>query len=138
MDLTINRTDEQWDGVFGHIPELNLVTLEHAYSRGDGSFHAKVPQGRYKCVRGQHTLPNGHKLETFEVTHVPGHTGILFHPGNKYQDSAGCFLPGMEVVRGDRQRLIAQSLIALHILLDAQEGVDEFFLTVNGPVTHNT
>jgi hypothetical protein len=91
---------KQWDGVFGHIPELNLVTLEHAYSRGDGSFHAKVPQGRYKCVRGQHTLPNGHKLETFEVTHVPGHTGILFHPGNKYQDSAGCFLPGMEVVRG--------------------------------------
>lgn len=137
MDLTLHRTQEAWDGVFGQIPELKIVTLEHAYAGGNGSFHAKVPEGRYECVRGKHTLPNGHELETFEVTGVPGHTGILFHPGNKYQDSHGCFLPGEEIVRVGNQRMVTHSRISWHILMEAQEGVDKFLLTVYSPVTHN-
>jgi hypothetical protein len=139
MNLTVNRTKKAWDGVFGEIPELNLKTLEHAYQvkgpdgRLTGSFDAKVPKGTYTCVRGKHTLPNGEEIETFEVLNVPGHTGILFHPGNKYQDSAGCFLVGIDVVCVGHQNMITTSRLAFHEFMDAQQDVDQFVLTVNDP-----
>lgn len=138
MDLSLDRADEKRDGIFGEVPELKLVTLEHAYPSGDGTFHAKVPQGRYKCVRGEHTMHTGEKIKTFEITGVPGHSGILFHPGNYNEDSIGCVCPGMEIITvGRDQRAVTQSRVAWHILMDAQEGVDSFFLTINGPVAHN-
>src|SRR5581483_7765816 len=133
MDLTVNRTKKAWDGVCGEIPELKLVTLEHSYAGSNGTFDAKVPKGRYTCVRGQHTLPTGEQIETFEVLGVPGHSGILFHPGNKYQDSAGCFLVGIEIVPVGNQRWITTSRLAFHEFMNAQEGVDQFILTVNDP-----
>lgn len=133
MDLTVNRTQKSWDGVFGEIPELKIMTLEHAYAGKTGAFDAKVPKGTYTCVRGKHTLPNGEEIETFEVTGVPGHSGILFHPGNKYQDSAGCFLVGLEVDRVGQQRWVLHSRLAFMELMSAQEGVDQFVLTVNDP-----
>lgn len=133
MDITVNRTDKNRDGVFGEIPELNLVTLEHAYDDGSGSVYAKVPEGVYLCVRGKHTLPTGEEIETFEVTDVPGHSGILFHPGNKNKDSAGCFLPGI----ARYQDMVTMSRMAFRLFMEAQEGEDSFMLTVKDSTAHN-
>ena len=128
MDITVNRTDKNIHGVFGEIPELDLVTLEHAYSDDGGALNPKVPEGVYRCVRGKHTLPNGQQVETFEVTNVPGHAGILFHPGNYNQDSAGCFLVG---TTNSGNQMITRSRVAFGKFMDAQKGCDEFALTVN-------
>ncbi len=64
-------------------------TMERAYDSAP-----KLPDGSYDCVRGWHRLKNG-PIDTFEVMNVPGHTGILFHPGNTFKSSEGCILVGV-------------------------------------------
>lgn len=115
MDLTLQRTAFKAQGIFGEIyvrennstPKWLFFSLEHAYPVGpdhtspDGEptgWQAKIPKGIYRCVRGPHQLHNGLKFETFMVTGVPGHTGILFHVGNYNKDSEGCILIGKQTI----------------------------------------
>lgn len=128
MNLTIKRNEIVSNGAFGEIPELELVTLEHTYSVGSG-FAPKLPPGTYICVRGIHSLLAHPQFETFEITGVPGHSGILFHRGNDENDSEGCVLQGM-ARQGD---LIIQSRDAFAKFMNAQEGVMEFQLLVMAP-----
>lgn len=133
MDLTIKRLDYNDDGIFGHLEETDsgdsvAVTLEHAYysNNGDGSYSPKLPPGDYLCVRGEHRLSKGKPFTTFEVTNVPGHTGILFHPGNYNEDSDGCILLGTTLSFS----MISESRAAFSKFMALQDGVDEFTLTV--------
>lgn len=86
--------DMDQDGFYFH-------TIEHAYKASDlgllgEKLMAKLPLGTYTCVRGEHRLhPDKPAFETFEITGVPGHTGVLFHTGNTEWDSKGCVLVGM-------------------------------------------
>lgn len=133
MDLTLKRTDYTEDGVFGHLEETDsgdsvAVTLEHAYYSGNGigSYEPKLPPGEYVCRRGEHKLKKGPTFTTFEVQNVPGHTGMLFHPGNYNEDSDGCILLGTTM----SSSMISDSRKAFIKFLLLQEGVDEFTLTV--------
>jgi len=53
-----------------------------------------------------HCIPHGwnnepvHVLKVWEITNVPGRTGILFHAGNTDLDTLGCVLVGMGVRQG--------------------------------------
>lgn len=91
-------------GVFGHLctDDGNRFcwTLEHAYpDTSDATkFHAKIPVGTYYCMRGMHQLAGAKEpFETFEIIGVPGHSGLLFHPGNTNRDSEGCVLLGDKI-----------------------------------------
>lgn len=131
MNLRLVRSRYSLYGVFGALlDELNrkiAITLEHAYPTMHGSFTAKIPPGDYVCVRGQHRLPGmTNTFETFEVTNVPGHTGILFHKGNYNSDSEGCILLGLLVATG----CVLESRQAFADFLAVQEGCDSFTLTV--------
>lgn len=102
MRLKLERTKYTEAGAFGVLVDDQrdpiAYTLEHTFpedpSENTGYYDVKLPYGVYKCVRGIHQLAHGKPFETFEVTGVPGHTGILFHIGNTNQDSDGCILLG--------------------------------------------
>jgi Family of unknown function (DUF5675) len=132
MDMWLSRVDYNENGIFGVLETKGDVfiahTLEHAYQdlillR----WTAKIPVGVYKCVRGKHLLKGARMpLETFEVTGIPHHSGIIFHQGNAESDSAGCILLGEDRI-GD---LLIHSQAALGEFLEYQEGCDSFTLTV--------
>lgn len=134
LTLTLKRTEYSSQGVFGtlSIPgtTVELVTLEHAYpvTGIPDTCLAKIPASHgaaYKCARGTHTV--GTKtFETFEVTGVTGHWGILFHVGNTNQDSDGCVLLGL---RRDADGIL-QSRSAFGLFMQALQGQDEFLLEV--------
>lgn len=95
MDLILKRKLRNADGIFSDLFQglgtgLELTTLEHAYpirNRESIDYAPKIPNGIYTCVRGMHQLEHGWPFETFEVTGVAGHSGILFHIGNFNADS---------------------------------------------------
>ncbi len=126
MDMQLFTVDCKETGISGDLAGegLLLVTLEHAYPDGRG-WAAKLPPGTYTCVRGQHQLHSG-PIETFEVTGVPGHTGILFHIGNTQADSEGCILLGLR--RGGDS--IYESRKAFAQFMELQKDCDSFTLVV--------
>lgn len=130
MDLKLVRYLKNSSGIYGKILREDssqlCVTLEHAYPDGDG-YSPKIPPATYLCVRGTHMLHSG-PIETFEVTGVPGHTGILFHPGNTGQDSEGCILLGRIVLRDS----IRDSRAMFNEFMALQAGIDQFKLEVSG------
>ncbi len=121
-------------------PELLAYTLEHAYVTGHdeaglASFAAKLPEGTYTCVRGTHQLHNSSPFQTFEVTGVPGHTGILFHVGNYNSDSDGCVLLGRRLIQDESGTtrsgsMLSGSRLAFDAFMARMEGVDSFTLVV--------
>lgn len=134
MNLTLTRTFKSASGIFGKITDetyaLVPFTLEHAYPI-DTSFVPKLPIGEYTCVRGMHQLEGMHEpFETFEVTNVPGHTGILFHVGNWNQDSEGCILLGEVVVPSGPSLMLSRSKEAFENFMDYLKEIDTFLLTV--------
>jgi hypothetical protein len=118
------------DGIFGvlvtddHQPMAE--TLEHAYLCADGVYRPKVPPGTYECRRGVHQLSGRLPFETFEVTGVEGHSGILFHPGNRNGDSSGCILLGVSRSEG----CINNSREAFEKFMDSLNSVNTFTLLV--------
>lgn len=106
------------------------VTLEHAYLIGE-KWQPKLPIGTYQCVRGIHQL-EGMKdpFETFEVTNVPGHSGVLFHVGNYNRDSSGCILLGLAMLKEDQGEMISGSKIAFGGFMNLLAPLDSFQLIV--------
>lgn len=132
MNLILTRKDYLESGIFGTLKneagELLAVTLEHSYPGTPGlPWLPKLPYGTYVCKRGQHQLHSG-PIETFEITGVPGHSGILFHCGNREDASEGCVLLGL-MREGDA---ILSSREAFRGFLAAQAGLDSFTVTVCG------
>jgi hypothetical protein len=135
MNLTLKRDKFIAGGIFGSLfsgdNSLVLCTLEHAY-QDEYEFVPKIPIGTFECIRGIHQLeptaisPKPQPFETFEITGIDGHTGILFHTGNFNEDSSGCVLVGL----GRNEKMIINSREAFEKFMKAQEGCDNFTLTV--------
>lgn len=109
----------------------------HAYQQDDGTWAPKTPPGAYTGVRGTHRIMNGpgHTLgpefETFEITGVVGHSGVLFHKGNWPQtDSDGCFLTGIQLGPLNGSPAVLESGVAFDKFMALQAGADTFNLTV--------
>ena len=123
--MTLTRTRYTEDGIFGELSmdgRFLAVTLEHSYQ-----CVPKLPGGLYLCVRGGHRLEGmPADFQTFEVTGVPGHSGILFHWGNYNRDSDGCILLG----GGALDKMITDSRRAFANFMAALSGVERFQLTV--------
>ena len=128
---TLRHTDFRPDGIFGEFAfdgEARFCfTLEHSYDN-----QPKLQPGTYTCVRGTHKLHNGVPFETFEITGVAGHAGILFHAGNFNRDSEGCVLVGHTIAvdpnTGDE--MVTGSKDEFAQFMARLEGVDSWQLEV--------
>lgn len=134
VELTLKRWLIGDTGVFGNLwnehMELIAVTLEHAYPVDSvvKAWAAKIPDGKYTCVRGAHVIGAiTEYFETFEITGVPGHSGLLFHWGNWNKDSEGCVLLGGRKI----DSMIVDSRKVFASFMKMLEGVDTFELTVS-------
>lgn len=129
MNLKLKRNLKSQDGIFGELLDDKgnkiLSTLEHAYLLVN-SYEAKIPDGNYRCVRGEHQLHNGLVFNTFEVI-TPSHKGILFHSGNFNKDSEGCILLGLR----KEGTSVVESKRAFADFMSLQDGVQEFMLGVS-------
>lgn len=128
--FTLIRTSLAADGIFGTLDKADgeniAVTLEHSYNG-----RPKLPPGSYTCVKGLHKLHDGISFETFEITGVPGHTGVLFHVGNYNKDSNGCVLLGRRVVPQETgERMITSSKNTFNKFIDITKNIDSFVLKV--------
>lgn len=155
MDLILKRQEDGYrsDGIYSDLTqeatgEQVAVTIEHAYQRAQPSDEAPrylpiTPPGVYTCVRGKHRLdsmPTGEVFETFEITGVAGHSGLLFHWGNFNRDSKGCVCVGeKEVVTANDydhidgpDHMVTNSRATFKHFMDLQNGVNSFTLTVGG------
>jgi len=135
MDLLMQRDKVDSTGCWSTIYTNGYVELfkacEHSYQQSDGSWAPKIPDGVFQCVRGVHRLSDLVPFETFEVTQVPGHVGILFHKGNLPEtDSDGCVLLGTSLGELNGVPAVLQSSVAFAAFMNLQKGVDTFTLTV--------
>jgi len=125
--LILARDLYREDGVFGDLisehGELDLLTLERSYG-----LLPKLPKGEYICKR---TIWHKKGIPTFGITGVPDATRILFHTGNKEQDSEGCVLLGLSRIEvNGGVMLVTSSKVAHKQFMAYFEGCDEFPLTV--------
>lgn len=134
MNLKLSRTAFKETGIYGEIESAEdgkklFFTIEHAFpgESASGKFwYPIIPIGTYKCIRGQHKLHNGIPFETFMVTGIEGHTGVLFHIGNYNKDSEGCICLGKApMVDG-----VNRSGEAFKEFIELQRTTDEFMLEV--------
>lgn len=134
MNLKLKRIFVSGRGVFSELTDEqgNLIAdvCEHAFQQPDNSYDAKVKPGTYTCVRGTHQLDHGGPFETFEVTGVTGHFGILYHPGNTEKDSDGCLLLGECFDDSTCPNAVLNSRVAFKEFMDLQQGLDSFTLEV--------
>jgi len=134
LSATLQRRDVGPGGAFSTLTDAEgsilCLTCEHTYRQDDGTWTPKIPPGIYTCRRGTHQLEGGDPFQTFEVTGIDGHSGLLFHKGNTEADSHGCILVGM--VRGllDGQPAVLKSALAFDRLMAWADQDDEFLLTV--------
>lgn len=138
MILTLKRVRKDAFGVFSNLmnEEGHIIAscLEHSYDYGDGHWEAKITEGEHECVRGMHTLHNNVEFETFEITGIVGHKGLLFHWGNKENDSEGCVLMG-DKFQGNaviNSRQTFAHFLAMFMATPERPQVDRFTLRVIG------
>jgi hypothetical protein len=138
MGYSLNRKEYRSDGIFSEFltpfGALIAMTLEHAYPvEGSSAFAPKVLPGVYTCVRGMHRLHGMEEdFETFEITGVPGHTGILFHWGNYNADSDGCVLTGSQIGNTlSGGKMVTNSRATHAHFMASMSGIDSFPLTVS-------
>jgi len=133
MDCVLTRVYIGPEGAFSTLAPENkppfLVTLEHTYENNE----VKVPRGTYTCKR---THFNRGGYDTFEITGVAGHDGLLFHRGNDEDDSDGCVLVGLSfgLVTKPNTHVskdgVLSSISAFSIFMARQAAVDTFQLEV--------
>lgn len=143
MDMILQRLNCGDEGCFSELHDdlgnKLMVSVSHSYPDGSGGWIPKVPAGTYVCRLGEHQLKlaSGElsdPFSTYEITDVPGHTGILFHTGNTEYDTEGCECLGNEfgqlVEGGALLDAVLESRVAFGRFMALQDGVGAFLLTV--------
>lgn len=108
MDMRLKRIWYRADGIISQLlgSGVSWTTLEHAYG-ADDKWEPKIPPGVYECLRGHHAIHSCPDFDTFEITGVKGHSGLLFHWGNWNEDSEGCVLVGDKLVQAPHDATVA-------------------------------
>jgi hypothetical protein len=136
--MILSRLIYRPDGIFSRLwyddGSAMCVTLEHAFQFPDtpaGLWEPVIKKGSYICVRGAHRLEGmTHDFETFEVTGIVGHTGVVFHWGNWNKDSKACILVGESIADSPTGKEVINSVKTFEKFMAGQEGIDRFQLIV--------
>jgi hypothetical protein len=101
--LRITRVERSEDGIIGVLTidgKADCFTLQP----DERDQHFSIPVGNYLCKRFHGTK----YPDTFEIC-IPGHTALLFHAGNREEDTDGCILLGEEVGELNGKRAVLAS-----------------------------
>ena len=121
-ELEIHRMETSAQGTLGVLMSggrLVCFTMEPP-ELGNRPDVSCIPAGRYTCRR----TVSARFGETFEVTGVPGRTRILFHVGNRADDTRECVLPGLSVGELEGRRAVLGSGPAFQAILRLLSGID--------------
>lgn len=127
-DIVLRRVSSNTKGTFGVLMDNEApfaVTLERPWL-GNQSNVSCIPPGVYVCRR----VDSPKFGDTFEVTGVPGRSHILFHKGNRVDDSHGCILVAEEFGKLGDEIAILSSGRGYGELMSKLEGSSEFILTI--------
>jgi len=127
-NFILKRIASNIDGTFGVLIDDTIpfcLTVERPWLNNQSGISC-IPDGFYICKRGQFTKHGN----TFEVTHVPERTAILFHKGNIDDDSHGCIIVGEQYGYLDTNIAVLASGIAFEEFLNRLKDINEFELTI--------
>jgi len=124
--LRLEESDQGTIGILKIQKEVFCFTLEPPDRLNElnrSSIHPK----QYTC-RPYLSAKHG---QTFQVMDVPGRTGILFHAGNKVQDTEGCILVGSHPDKLKGDRAVLNSGATLKRFAEAVGVGEAFHLTIS-------
>ena len=128
-ELTLKRISSDSDGTYGVILDGTkpfVVTLERPWMNNEKKLSC-VPPGSYLCRRRQSPKFG----VTFEVEGVPNRSHILFHKGNKVEDTEGCILVAEEFGHlGNAKVAVLQSGKGFAEFMNVLIGLSEFTIHV--------
>ena len=128
-NLTIVRLQEAGqDGTFGVLlvnSQLFSFTLERNDLLNLPNI-SSIPAQQYLLKRKDSPRFG----DVFEVTGVPGRSGILFHIGNWVEDTEGCILLGSQLTEIHGRKAIMYSKNTIDLFMETMEGHDEAILTI--------
>jgi len=134
--VEIIRLEENFKhGTFGVLrvnKELFCVTLEPRDEENRRNV-SSIPAQQYLCKLSPTALQSVRKLgfeTTYEVTNVPGRSGIKFHPGNTIDDTAGCIIVGEHFGKLGKDRAVLNSGATFIKFMQMMDGAD-FILTIH-------
>ena len=117
--LRFKESEKGCPGILLIEDELFCLTLEPDANDPE---RTQIPEGYYVCKRFWGTKFG----ETFEVL-VRGHSAVLFHWGNREEDTEMCVLLGM--MKGYNS--VGYSRIAHTAFMKRMKGIDEFVLRIS-------
>lgn len=106
------------------------VSAERTFEPGQAA-HGKrivIPAGVLVCRRTNY-IRGGYP--TFEIE-VPGHSRVLFHKGNKEEDSEACVLVAESFTHINSQTMIGDSKGGFSELMELAKGLNTFEMEVSG------
>ena len=112
-------------GVFRIQKEVFCVTLEPPDMENTRNI-SSIPAQQYVCER-QVSLRFG---ETFQVMNVPGRNSVLFHAGNRVEDTEGCIILAQHYGKLKGDRAVLNSGQTFHVFMAIMEGHSRFHLTI--------
>lgn len=132
--VRIARYNSGPNGCFGAMSDADTgvalgYTVEHTYEV-DGVWTPKVPAGNYDAVLGLHQLAHGGPFQTYMLLNVPGHSNILLHQGNTENDSAGCFVMGLNRGTLNGMPAVLQSEACFDAFIAATGGAPRILVSV--------
>ena len=128
-NLKIVRVEDSFEyGVFGMLligGETFCMTLEPPEFWNKKNFSC-IPPGQYECVR----IMSPKFGTTYEIQSVPFRDHVLFHPGNRVEDTIACVCLAEKLgkLRGDRA--ILNSGKTFTNFLNIMQSYPEFKLTI--------
>ena len=129
MELTLIRVGQSEKGTFGVLRQGQVpfaLTLERPWLDNQQRV-SSVPTGQYDCQR----IVSPKFGETFEITHVPDRSHVLFHKGNSVEDTAGCVLVAEEFGGTYEAPILVSSARGFQELMTLLQGQDTFHLTIH-------
>lgn len=137
MRMAVVRVSENTDTTFGAFIREDgtafAVSIELKWA-GNQNNISRIPAGTYICKR---TWSNRFKIETFEITGVPGRSRCLVHPANLSSELEGCIAIGhgfdFVTTKKAADDGVVGSRKEFEEFMKLQDGVDEFEFTVLDP-----
>lgn len=123
--IRLSETDQGTFGVLRIQKEVFCVTLEPPDWLNSQS-RSCIPAQQYLCRR----VKSPKFGATFQVQDVPYRTAILFHAGNRVQDTEGCIILGQHFGKLTGDRAVLNSGNTFESFMEALEGHDEAHLTI--------